>query len=170
MALTARTETADIMACIPVGQRASQGGVIRVMDAVAAHGSGWDEFRLLGAVQLHIAGEIVALRGKHRSMLSVLLLHANEVVSIDQLTEALWGWPPPGNASGRVRTLVSELRRMWGVGETPIVTESPGNLLRLTAGQLDLDQFATGVERARQAGRQLPTANRRRRWPISMRH
>lgn len=121
------------------------------MDAVTPQGSGGADFRILGAVQLHVAGETVPLRGKHRSLLSVLLLQANEVVSIDRLAEALWGLPLPGNASGRVRTLVSELRRAWGVGESPIVTEPPGYRLRLTAGQLDLDRFATGVERARQA-------------------
>ncbi|SBT51393.1 AfsR/SARP family transcriptional regulator [Micromonospora auratinigra] len=121
------------------------------MDAVTPQDAGEVEFRVLGAVQLHVAGDVVPLRGKHRSLLSVLLLQTNEVVSIDRLAEAMWGFPLPGNASGRVRTLVSELRRAWGAGGSPIVTEPPGYRLRLTAGQLDLDNFATAMERARQA-------------------
>ncbi|MFG3708708.1 BTAD domain-containing putative transcriptional regulator [Micromonospora sp. NPDC047670] len=117
----------------------------------AWHGSCRVDFRVLGTVQAHNDDGAIALRGKHRSLLSVLLLQANQVVSIDRLAEALWGLSQPGNASGRVRTLISEVRRAWGRDDDLIVTESPGYRLRLAAGRLDLDRFAADVERARKA-------------------
>lgn len=90
----------------------------------------------------------ITLRGKLRSLLAVLLLHANHVVSVEKLAEALWGLPLPAGAAGRVRTLVSELRR--ACADSLIVTAPPGYLLPLADGQLDLDQFNRGVDLARQ--------------------
>ena len=53
------------------------------------------EFRILGPVEARNADETVALGSeKQRSLLAILLLHANEVVSAEQLIDGLWGSGP----------------------------------------------------------------------------
>ena len=50
------------------------------------------EFRILGPLEAWHEGREVSLGGpKPRALLAVLLLHANEVVSRDQLIDELWG-------------------------------------------------------------------------------
>ena len=50
--------------------------------------------------------EVVLGRGRQRSVLALLLLHANEVVSSDRLIEALWGDAPPPTAAKTVQVYV----------------------------------------------------------------
>jgi DNA-binding SARP family transcriptional activator len=58
------------------------------------------DFRLLGALEVEDEGRPVALGSrKQRLLLALLLLHANEVVSRDFLTEQLWGEEPPPTAA-----------------------------------------------------------------------
>ena len=57
------------------------------------------EFRILGPLDVVDGERVVALPGaKHRALLAMLLLHANEVVSTERLTEALWEDEPPETA------------------------------------------------------------------------
>jgi DNA-binding SARP family transcriptional activator/tetratricopeptide (TPR) repeat protein len=51
---------------------------------------------------------------KGRTLLKVLLVHADEPVSLDQLQAILWPDGPPGNASRNVASLVSRLRARFG--------------------------------------------------------
>jgi DNA-binding SARP family transcriptional activator len=108
-------------------------------------------FQVLGPLQVRIGDDSVVLRGKHRSLLAVLLLNGNHVVSVDRLAEALWDLPLPGNAAGRVRTLVSEIRRRSDALADLVVTQSPGYLLRYERGRLDLDRFVDTVQLAQDA-------------------
>jgi DNA-binding SARP family transcriptional activator len=108
-------------------------------------------FQVLGPVQVRTATGPIMLRGKHRSLLAVLLLNGNHVVSVDRLAEALWDMPLPGNAAGRVRTLVSEIRRRCEPLGDLIVTQSPGYLLQYERGRLDLDRFMDTVQLAQEA-------------------
>ena len=49
------------------------------------------EFRILGPLEVLENGRQIEIGGaKQRALLAVLLLHANEVVSIDRLIDALW--------------------------------------------------------------------------------
>jgi hypothetical protein len=58
------------------------------------------EFRILGPLEVIENGQALDLGGqKQRTLLAVLLLHANEVVSSDQLIEALWEEGPPPTAA-----------------------------------------------------------------------
>jgi len=108
------------------------------------------EFRLLGPVDVVHGTTPVTLNRKQRSLLAILLLNANRVTSIERLTAALWHDPQPAAAPVRVRTLVFELRRaLRAVGDDLIVTRSPGYLLRVQPGELDLDEFTQRVELAR---------------------
>jgi len=54
------------------------------------------QFRLLGTLEAQDGERRVELgRPKQRVVLAVLLVHANQVVSLDRLTEELWGAEPP---------------------------------------------------------------------------
>jgi len=91
---------------------------------------------------------------KERALLLLLILHANEVVSAERLVDELWGERPPESAANVLQTYVSHLRRLLEPGTRPrenglIVTVSPGYLLRLAPGQLDLHRFETLVAEAR---------------------
>ena len=62
------------------------------------------EFRVLGHVEARDRGRIVPLgAGKQRSLFAVLLLHANETVSLDRLVDELWGERPPARATNLVQ-------------------------------------------------------------------
>ena len=54
------------------------------------------EFRILGPLEVEKEGRLIALGGsRQRVLLSALLLHANRVVSRDDLVDAIWGDEPP---------------------------------------------------------------------------
>ena len=70
------------------------------------------EFRVLGPLEVWRNGHEAPLTGaRERTLLAVLLVHANEVVSTDRLVDGLWGEQPPGTAVAALHGLVSQLRR-----------------------------------------------------------
>src|SRR5215470_14169471 len=70
------------------------------------------QFRLLGPLEALDGERRVELgRPKQRALLAVLLVHANQVVSLDRLIEELWGEEPPPQAAASLQTYVSNLRR-----------------------------------------------------------
>jgi DNA-binding SARP family transcriptional activator len=70
------------------------------------------EFRILGPVEAWDGAEQLDLGGsKPRALLAVLLLHANQVVSTDQLVDELWSEAPPPTARNLVQGYVSRLRQ-----------------------------------------------------------
>lgn len=115
------------------------------------------EFRILGPVEGFIDGRPLALAGaKQRALLAILLVRANEVVSIDSLIDELWGEEPPATARKSVQMHISRLRReierAGGNGSSAaIVTRPPGYVLRLEGDELDLHRFERLVEQARGA-------------------
>ena len=53
------------------------------------------EFRLLGPFEVVDHDRLLELGGpKQRSLLAILVLHANEVVSTDRLIDELWAQTP----------------------------------------------------------------------------
>ena len=75
------------------------------------------EFRLLGSLEVLARGRSLALGGhKQRAVLAMLLLHANEVVSIDRLIDGVWGPSAPRTAIASLQNAVSRLRRELGPG------------------------------------------------------
>jgi DNA-binding SARP family transcriptional activator len=57
------------------------------------------EFRVLGRLEVWEGGRLLPLTAaKQRAILVVLLLHANQVVSVDRLIDELWGEVPPRTA------------------------------------------------------------------------
>lgn len=114
------------------------------------------EFRLLGPLVVRHGEQVVPVpRGKQRVLLAALLLHANRVVSIDDLTETLWGSRPPPSARVTLQNYVKRLRQsLLDSGRAVISSQPPGYLIRVTAGDLDVWKFEELVEAAQAAARE----------------
>jgi two-component SAPR family response regulator len=85
-------------------------------------------------------------------VLAVLLLNANGVVPVGALIDALWDDAPPSSARVTLQGYVSRLRQNLGVqAGQRIVTRSPGYLMVVGDGELDLDRFTRLCEEARSA-------------------
>ena len=70
------------------------------------------DFSVLGPLQVHISGEIVAIRrGLPRLLLTYLLLHVVEPVAASVLAECIWNEQPPSDPGNAVHQVVSYLRR-----------------------------------------------------------
>ena len=115
------------------------------------------ELRILGPVEAWDEGQRLALGGpQQRTLLAVLLLNANRVVSTDQLVAELWAEDPPPDARMLLRGCVARLRRTLR-GERPataaerLVTRPPGYLVEVRPDELDLDRFEELVRSARQS-------------------
>ena len=104
-------------------------------------------YSILGPLAVEGPDGPIRLGGpRQRSFLAVLLLRANQVVSIDRLAEQLYGEAAPVTAVTQVHRQVSELRRL--LGADAIETTPPGYRLRLAPGQLDLERFERLTEEA----------------------
>jgi DNA-binding SARP family transcriptional activator len=108
------------------------------------------DFRFLGPLEVFEHDRTLALGGvKQRSLLALLLLQANELVSTDRLIDQLWGTSPPATAGKSVQVYVSRLRKVLGEGR--LVTHGRGYLLRVESGELDLARFEQLADEARRA-------------------
>jgi DNA-binding SARP family transcriptional activator/pimeloyl-ACP methyl ester carboxylesterase len=110
--------------------------------------AGWEvpvEFRILGSIEMTAGGQPLDLGGaRTRSVLAMLLVHANEVVPKDQLIDELWPGQPAESAAASLQVRISELRKVLRLaGEADrLVTRPPGYLLRVKPGELDADVAA----------------------------
>jgi predicted ATPase/DNA-binding SARP family transcriptional activator/Tfp pilus assembly protein PilF len=100
-------------------------------------------FSILGPLEVRREGVPVALPGRRqRAVLALLLLRANEVVSVDALAEGLWGESPPATPARSLQVFVSDLRkalRPAGLDDR-IVTQAPGYRIDVAPGELDVDE------------------------------
>jgi DNA-binding SARP family transcriptional activator len=72
------------------------------------------------------------LGGPQRSLvLAMLLVHANTVVSVDRLVDALWGEAPPRSCRVQLQGLVSDLRRRLASGRERAAAPNPHPYFRL---------------------------------------
>ena len=96
-----------------------------------------------GAAPLVLGGR------KQRTLLGVLLLHANEVLSVDFLVDSLWGEQPPASAAKTIQVYVSRFRK--ALGARTLVTQAPGYALLLEPAQLDSVRAERFLDEARGA-------------------
>ncbi|MFI7122849.1 alpha/beta fold hydrolase [Amycolatopsis sp. NPDC049868] len=83
--------------------------------------------RILGPVDVVADGVVRPVRGlRRKALLAVLALRVGEIVSVDRLTDVVWGARPP--TANTVQTHVSALRGMLGDRDA-IVARSPGYVL-----------------------------------------
>jgi DNA-binding SARP family transcriptional activator/tetratricopeptide (TPR) repeat protein len=113
------------------------------------------EFCLLGPLVVRCGGrEVPVPRGKQRAVLAALLLRANQVVSLDEITETLWGPGPPPSARVTLRNYVRRLRHTLGdAGRARIGTLARGYLISVGASELDVSRFEVLLAAARAASR-----------------
>ena len=113
------------------------------------------DFRILGPLEVCADRRVLPLGGaKQRALLALLLLHRNEVVSVDRVIDGLWGEAPPPTAAKTVQVYVSRLRRLLGppgAAGSRLVTRPPGYLLEVAPEETDLDRFELLVDEARRA-------------------
>jgi DNA-binding SARP family transcriptional activator len=108
------------------------------------------EFGVLGPLEVNGGG--VVLPAKQRVLLAALLLRANRVVPVGALIDAVWEDAPPSSARVTLQGYVKQLRQSLGVQAAKrIVTRSPGYLMVVAAGELDLDRFTEFCDQARSA-------------------
>jgi DNA-binding SARP family transcriptional activator/tetratricopeptide (TPR) repeat protein len=109
------------------------------------------KFGVLGPLQITGRdGRWLRLRGdRQRSLLAMLLFHANERVPTERLVDALWPDIPPKSYASNLHTYVSRLRER--LGDTLIDHAGPGYRLRVADGDLDLLTFRVASENGRQA-------------------
>jgi DNA-binding SARP family transcriptional activator/streptogramin lyase len=107
-------------------------------------------FHVLGPLEVVATDGPVRLgRGKRRSLLALLLIHANEVVSQDRLIEALWGERLPAAPRTALQVLVSELRKE--LGAEILVTQPSGYVLTVAPDHVDATEFTRLLERGKRA-------------------
>lgn len=104
--------------------------------------------RLFGPLEAAVGGDVVDLGStKQRTLLARLAVSIGQVVSRDQLIDALWAEDPPGRADASIAAYVSNLRRVLEPDRakaTPpavLVTRSPGYLLAAEAATTDLAAY-----------------------------
>jgi DNA-binding SARP family transcriptional activator len=98
------------------------------------------EFHILGPLEVVDGGQTLELGGKkQRTLLAVLLLEANRVVSSDRLIETVWEGEPPETARNALYVYISELRRL--LGKSRVETRAPGYRLLVEPDELDLNRF-----------------------------
>ncbi|MFZ3498381.1 AfsR/SARP family transcriptional regulator [Streptomyces sp. 5.8] len=115
-------------------------------------------FRLLGPLEIVTAAGPLPLRGMNqRSVLTFLLLHANQVVATSDLMQVLW---PDGDAPATARKVlqntVSALRGVLARGDIPahvasLVSQAPGYVLPMAPEALDLARFRILADQGRTA-------------------
>lgn len=112
------------------------------------------------AVRFGVLGPVTIWRGsaaapvtaaKHRSVLAVLLVHANRVVGVDTLVDELWTDSAPSTARKTVQGYVWRLRRAIGPASDALTTVDSGYQVRVCEDQLDLLAFERRVSSARTA-------------------
>ncbi len=108
------------------------------------------DFALLGPLAVTEQDRTLSLGGvKQRSLLALLLLHANEVVAADRLIGELWGESPPATAAKSIQSYVMRYRRELGAER--LTTRAPGYVLNVEPDELDVAVFERLRAEARRA-------------------
>jgi DNA-binding SARP family transcriptional activator len=118
------------------------------------------EFRVLGPLEVLVDGRPARLGGpRQRALLAILLVHANEVVSVARLVDEVWGDDPPVTAGNVLQTYISQLRK--ALGRDTIGTRGRGYVVSVPDRALDLRVFerrAAAGGQARADGRSADAA------------
>jgi DNA-binding SARP family transcriptional activator len=120
------------------------------------------DFRILGPLEVDREGRGLPLGARQqRALLALLLLHANEVVPVEEIIDELWPEAPPTSATRSVHALVSRLRRLLDGGPAArngdedehgiLLTRAHGYVLRVAPEELDLYRFESLLSEGRSA-------------------
>ena len=110
------------------------------------------QFKLLGNLEVWCGTARVSLGGlREQRILAVQLLHANRVVPVERLVDALWDEDPPATAVKQVRNAVSRLRALFASSAHVIVADGGGYRIAVADDELDTQVFELAVAQARAA-------------------
>jgi DNA-binding SARP family transcriptional activator len=110
------------------------------------------DYRILGPLEAFDGERALSLGGaRQRSVLALLLLHANEAVTRDVLVDELWGETPPPTAPKVLQNCISALRKELRGGADTLRTIGTSYALQLAPDELDRDVFEHRVAKARAA-------------------
>lgn len=116
------------------------------------------EFRLLGSFEVRRESQLlVGGGGKRRALLATLLLSANRVVTVDQLSQALWGAAPPRSAGNLIQGYVSDWRSLLEPERAPrssgrrLLSTPSGYRLEVAQDECDVLRFRALADEGRRA-------------------
>jgi WD40 repeat protein/DNA-binding SARP family transcriptional activator len=110
------------------------------------------QFHALGEVAVTVDGGEVGLGGsRQRRLVAMLLVHANTVVSVDRLADAVFAGDPTPAAATTLRSYVARLRRVIGNGDggSSVVTRAPGYVLHVPHDRFDVSRFEACLAESR---------------------
>lgn len=115
-------------------------------------------FGVLGGVTVSRGGrDVEPGRARQQAVLAVLVLRMNQPVSVEWITDAVWGERPPRDARNTVQTNISRLRRSLcppGTdGHAVIASTDTGYVLCGDPARVDLAVFERHLTTARQQQR-----------------
>jgi DNA-binding SARP family transcriptional activator len=99
---------------------------------------------VLGPITIRVEDRRIMIpAAKQRTVLAILLVNANRVVSVDELADSVWDGLPPQTARVTIRGYIRRLRDLLGpVAGARIVTRDPGYISEFRNEELDILQFA----------------------------
>ncbi|MEW2075168.1 BTAD domain-containing putative transcriptional regulator [Streptomyces sp. NPDC012403] len=114
-------------------------------------------FRILGPLDISAGEQPIVLTGaRQRTIMSMLLLAPDRIVSVDTLADAVWNGSPPQTARNQIAICVSALRKTLkaaaGVDDL-LVTSHPGYMLFTGDHRIDAVEFEERVALGREAAR-----------------
>ncbi|MGW3494379.1 AfsR/SARP family transcriptional regulator [Streptomyces sp. NPDC001020] len=112
------------------------------------------ELRVLGEVEVRVDGHRLDLGpARQQRVLAALLLEADQVVTVDELVDRVWGDRSPQRARSTLYSYLSRLRHVLGtqVQEVRIARRSGGYVLTVAATAVDLYRFRGLAATARTA-------------------
>ncbi|WP_441245349.1 AfsR/SARP family transcriptional regulator [Kitasatospora sp. McL0602] len=120
------------------------------------------DFGLLGPLSVAADGRRIAVGGpRQRTILALLLLAPDAIVSVDAMVEAVWQGDPPATARTQVAICIAGLRKIFraeGCVDELIATAHPGYQFNAGGHRIDLLAFEGMVAAAEQAAAQARTA------------
>ena len=108
-------------------------------------------YGVLGPLEVRRASQPVVVGGpKQRLVLAILLIDANQLISIDRLVNEVWPVRAPSSAVANIRTYVSGIRAALRGrdGYSPLISCHGGYQLTVEPGLLDLAAYESLVETA----------------------
>jgi DNA-binding SARP family transcriptional activator len=110
------------------------------------------DYRILGPLEAYDGERPLSLGGaRQRSVLALLLLHANEALTRDVIVDELWGESPPQTAAKVLQNCISALRKELPGGTDRLRTLGTSYALRLEPTELDRDRFEHALAKGRAA-------------------
>ncbi|QSB12891.1 winged helix-turn-helix domain-containing protein [Natronosporangium hydrolyticum] len=114
------------------------------------------KFRVLGSIEVESAGQVLEIGPRQRrAVLAALVVDAGSPVTVQRLTERVWGDAPPDAARSSLYAHVARLRQTLGqqapAEEAPVNLGRSGDgyLLSVPRDRVDLHRFVSLLDAAR---------------------